>query len=438
MRILETKFELGLFEKPYVDEGAVVEIFETAGQRALAKQVALQSMVLLKNDGLLPLKQPRALAVIGPNADKPRNQLGDYSYPATLELVTYQPVAGSAFISGVDQDHLQKNSVRIPSILDGIRARLGQTAQVLYAQGCPVLEPDRSGFDEALELARQADVTVLVLGDKSGLVPDCSTGETRDRAELGLPGVQLELAQAVVALGKPVVVVLINGRPVSSEWLHENVSAILEAWLPGEEGAAVVAAVLFGDSNPGGKLPLSIARSVGQLPIRYNHKAAGSTSNWYKDYVELPVSPLYAFGHGLSYTSFAYSDLHISAPTAASGEQVEISLQVANTGQVAGDEVVQLYICDEYASLPRPVKELKSFCRVALEPGQCRRISFHLPVDMLAYYDENLALIVEAGNIKLMLGSSSEDIRLETSFEITGAAQTKIAQRIFTCPVTIQ
>jgi beta-glucosidase len=220
--------------------------------------------------------------------------------------------------------------------------------------------------------------------------------------------------------------------------MQENVSAILEAWLPGEEGAAAVAGILFGDSNPGGKLPITVARSAGQVPIRYNHKPSGNFSNWYVDYVETPVSPLYPFGHGLSYTSFAYSNLRISSQTAKSGEHIEISLTVANTGKIAGDEVVQLYVCDEYASVPRPVKELKAFCRVTLDPGQERRVTFKLPIDILAYYDEKLDLVVEAGTIKVMLGSSSEDIRLQTEFEIGGARKTCIKERIFTCPVTIQ
>jgi beta-glucosidase len=437
-RVLQTKFELGLFERPYVEEAAVAGIFETAEQRKLAKETAIQSMVLLKNDGLLPLGKPQTIAVIGPNAASARNLIGDYSYPAMLELMTYKPLPDSAFISGVDQDHLHANSVKTPTILDGIRESVGGAATVLYAQGCTVLDQDRSGFEEAVNAARQADVVVLVLGDKSGLVPDCSTGETRDRAELGLPGVQEELARAVVDVGKPVVAVLVNGRPVSSPWLHENVAAILEAWLPGEEGAAAVADVLFGRANPGGKLPVTVARSAGQIPVTYRHPASGSHSNWYHDYVEMPVGPLYPFGHGLSYTSFVYSDLEISTPKAKSGEQVEISLNVANTGKVKGDEVIQLYVCDETASSARPVKELKGFSRVALEPGQKCRLTFCLPVNMLAYYDDQLELIVEAGTIKLMVGSSSEDIRLQGKFEISGASKTPVADRIFDCPVTLQ
>lgn len=437
-RILQTKFELGLFDNPYVDENAVLEIFETKAQRALAKEIARQSLVLLKNDGLLPLRKPGTLAIIGPNADAPRNLLGDYSYASMAESMAYQPMPASVFIEGIDNDHLRANSVQTSSILRGIQTYLGEDAKILYARGCDVIEPDRSAFDEAIQTAGQADTVILVLGDKSGMTPECTTGETRDRADLGLPGVQEDLAKAIAAVGKPVVVVLINGRPVSSPWLQENVPAILEAWLPGEEGASAIAEVLFGAANPGGKLPVTVARAVGQIPLRYNHKPSGSHSNWHGDYVETPVTPLYPFGHGLSYTTFAYSNLRLSTKKAACGEQVDITLTVTNTGKVAGDEVVQLYLCDEYASIPRPVKELKGFCRVALAPGQRREVSFHLPVNMLAFYDETLNLVVEAGIIKVMVGSSSADIRLKDEFEISGAAKTPVAQRIFTCPVTIE
>jgi beta-glucosidase len=281
-------------------------------------------------------------------------------------------------------------------------------------------------------------VTILVLGDKSGLVPDCTCGETRDRAELGLTGVQEELAKAVVAAGKPVVVVMINGRPLSINWLADHASAILEAWLPGEEGGDAVAAVLFGAVNPGGKLPVSIARSAGQVPLTYNHPPSGGLSSWYGDYMDMPASPLYAFGHGLSYTTFEYSDLKISPEQAVADGQVDISLTVKNTGKLAGDEVVQLYICDECASVPRPVIELKGFCRVGLQPGESRKLAFQLPVNLLAFYDTQRKLILEAGTIRILVGSSSTDVRLRGSLEIVGASPRKIAERVFECPVTVE
>jgi beta-glucosidase len=436
-RHLQKKFELGLFENPYVDEGRVVEVFETSEQRALAREIARRSMVLLKNDGLLPLKKDiSALAVIGPNADNNRSLLGDYSYAATKELVSFQAPPDSSFID-IDEQELAEYDVKVVSALKGIQAAVTPDTKVLYAKGCDNLSADTSGFDEAVRAAEQADAVILVLGDRSGLTPNCTSGETRDSADLRLPGVQEELAKAILATGKPVVAVLINGRPYAIPWLDERANAILEAWLPGEEGGAAVADILFGDVNPGGKLPVTFPRSVGQLPIFYNHKPSGMKSNWYIDYVSEKATPLYPFGHGLSYTRFEYSDLSIERNQATAGEGVDITLKVTNTGDVRGDEVVQLYIRDEYASVPRPMKELKGYARLTLEPHQSKIVTFHLPVDQLAFYDADVNLVLEPGRIFVMLGSSSDDIRLRGEFEIVGAAKMPIRERVFVCPVTI-
>lgn len=233
-------------------------------------------------------------------------------------------------------------------------------------------------------------------------------------------------------------VVLVNGRPSAIPWLAENANAILEAWLPGEEGGAAIADILFGDANPGGKLPITFPRAVGQVPVFYNSKPSGMGSYWYKDYVAEKVTPLYPFGYGLSYTDFKFDDLLISRKEAAAGEHVDISLMVKNTGSVKGDEVVQLYIRDEFASVPRPIKELKGYARVSLLPGESKSITFHLPVDLLAFYDNDLNLVIEAGKIIVMLGSSSDDIRLSGHFEITGSDKTPIQERISVCPVDIE
>ena len=243
-------------------------------------------------------------------------------------------------------------------------------AKVLYSRGCDNLDPDTSGFDEAVRIAQAADVVVLVLGDRSGLKADCTTGETRDSVDLRLPGVQTELAQTVFATGKPVVLVLINGRPLAIQDLAEKASAILEAWLPGEEGGAAVADVLFGEVNPGGRLAITFPRHVGQVPLFYNQKPSGGKSNWFWDYVSISCSPLFPFGHGLSYTTFEYGDFTISKKQVEAGETVDVSLSIRNTGKVAGDEVVQLYTCDEFGCVPRPVKELKGFARLTLQPAE--------------------------------------------------------------------
>lgn len=436
-RHLEKKFELGLFDNPYVDEGRVLEVYDTLQQRGLAYEIACQSMVLLKNDGVLPLDRAvGTLAVIGPNAADPRSLLGDYSYAAMNEYMTQIQPEGSSFIDA-DPEEQAANEVRVVSVLEGIQAAVSAQTRVVYARGCDYLGEDRSGFEAAVQAAQQADAVVLVLGDRAGLTPNCTAGETRDSASLTLPGVQEELARAVIASGKPVAVVLVNSRPLAIPWLSEHAGAILVAWLPGEEGGAAVAATLFGENNPGGKLAMTFPRSVGQVPVFYSYKPSGMYSNWYTDYVSEKVTPLYPFGHGLSYTTFEYQNLGLDKDQARPGERVMISLQVGNCGAVGGDEVVQLYVCDEYASLPRPVKELKGYARVHLEPCETKTVTFELPVDMLAFYDQELNLVLEPGRIRVMVGSSAEDIRLESAFEIVGKGKSGVAERIFACPTVV-
>ena len=436
-RHLQVKFELGLFDNPFVDERGVLEVFDTPDQRELARRIARESMVLLKNDGLLPLKKTLGvIAVIGPNANSGRNLLGDYAYPSAREYLAQWNPSGSIFAEASEQERA-RHDPRIVSALEGVQAAVSPETRVLYARGCDNLEDDISGFEEAVNLARHADAVILVLGDRSGLVPACTTGETRESVDLRLPGVQEDLARAVLATGKPVVVVLVNGRPFAIPWLAEHANAVLEAWLPGEEGGSALAEILFGDANPGGKLPITFPRHVGQLPIFYNHKPSGMKSNWYVDYVSEKVTPLFAFGHGLSYTTFEYSQLEIGNKQVEQGESIDITFKVKNAGSTAGDEVVQLYTRQVYATVPRPVKELKGYMRISLQPGEQKSITFHLPVDQLAFYDNNLDLVLEPGQVQVMLGSSSEDIRLRGEIEIMGATKLAVAQRVFTTPVTV-
>lgn len=430
------KFELGLFENPYVDEGRVLELFETPDQRSLAREIAQKSMILLTNDGILPISPSvRSLALIGPNADSSRNILGDYSYAAMSSLLYYNQIKNSNFYNA-DPTPLVEENLAVPTILEAFRAR-EEDIEISYARGCDLNTQERSGFTEAEELARRSDLIILVLGDRSGLTPDCTCGETRDSADLRLPGVQMELAERILAVGKPVVVVLVGGRPLAVPDLAEKASALLEAWLPGEEGAAAIADVLFGDINPGGKLPVTFPRSVGQVPIYYNHKPSGSTSMFYTHYVSESIEPLFPFGHGLSYTTFEYSELTLSSETLKAGDTLLIRCKVKNTGERSGDEVVQLYLQDEYASIPRPVKELKGFRRIQLAPGEEKNILFHLPVNIMAFYDRDLNLQLEAGKVNVMIGTSSQDIRLKGEFEITGPASTPVGDRVYICPVEI-
>jgi beta-glucosidase len=307
-RVLRTKFMLGLFENPYVAESKAAAVFDTPKQRQLARTIAQKSMVLLKNDNaLLPLdKNIGSIAVIGPQANTVRHLLGDYAYPCHIESLheMSQSTENVFNIPVPESVELVDNFVPIRPILAAIQEQVAAGTAVPYAKGCDVTGEDRSGFAEAVAAAEQSDVALVFVGGKSGLTHDCTCGEARDRAEINLTGVQEELVQAVAATGKPVVVVLVNGRPLSINWIAQNIPAILEAWLPGEEGAEAVADVLFGDVNPGGKLPITFPRDVGQIPIYYNHKVSGGRSHWKGDYVNLSSKPLWPFGFGLSYTSF--------------------------------------------------------------------------------------------------------------------------------------
>jgi len=436
-RHLQKKFELGLFDNPYVDEKTVLSVLETTENRSLALKIANQSMVLLKNDGILPLKKSiRKIAVIGPNAVSTRTLMGDYSFVATAELNVQLAPKDSVYEQLTRQDFALP-TVKMVSILDGIKEIVSPDTTVYYEPGCEQNSNDESGFLDALKIAKESDIVIFVLGDLSGLAYYCTTGEFRDRTDLRLPGLQEKLFQYVIQSNKPNVLVLNNGRPASIPELIEKSNAVLEAWIPGEEGGNAVAKVLFGDVNPGGKLPVSIPRSVGQLPVFYNHKPSGRRSNIYGDYVNEQVTPLFPFGFGLSYTTFQYSNLTISPIIDSTAKVVDISLNVKNIGVQSGDEVVQLYIRDEYASFPRPVKELKGFIRLPLSPGETKEVIFHLPIDQLAFYDQALELILEPGKFQVMIGSSSEDIRLHGEFTIIGDT-VEIKERVFVCPVEIR
>jgi beta-glucosidase len=248
-----------------------------------------------------------------------------------------------------------------------------------------------------------------VMGDKAGLTDDCTSGESRDVASLDLPGVQEDLARAVVATGTPVVVVLVAGRPLASAWLHEHCAAVLMAWLPGQEGAEAITDALCGDAGPGGKLPISYPRSSGQIPVFYGHKVSGGRSHWKGDYVDSPADPMYPFGHGLSYTTFALSDASIARAEVSWNDSITTTVTVTNTGDRAGDEVVQLYVRDPIASVTRPVLELKSFARVCLAAGESRTLTFETPLGQVGFYDRDLAYVVEPGRIDVFVGTSSVD-----------------------------
>lgn len=418
-RVLALKFSLGLFEQPYVDADAAAHATDAEPCYALAKTIAAKSLVLLKNDGALPLAAAvQRVAVIGPNANDLRNLLGDYSYPAHVELLNEAAHSdGDVFSADLhDRVTLDEPLLVAPTVLDALRARLGE--RVDFAPGCAITGTSRSGFDEAVALSASSDVVVLVLGDRAGLTDDCTSGETRDRSSLDLPGVQEELAQAIIATGTPVVLVLVAGRPCGSAWLHERSAAVLMAWLPGEAGGDAIADALVGTAAPAGKLPITFPRSAGQIPTYYAHKVSGGRSHWRGDYVDAPARPLYPFGHGLTYTTFALSEAHVDTPTIGWHESITVQARVRNTGERIGEEVVQLYVRDPVATMTRPVLELKGFVRLELAPGESRTVTFQVPVGQLGFHDRSLAYVVEPGTFEFFVGTSSDATLLAGSASV--------------------
>ncbi|MEM1848732.1 MAG: beta-glucosidase BglX [Thermofilaceae archaeon] len=393
-RVLRVKFLLGLFENPYADPERARRVVKCSEHVEAALEIARKCIVLVKNEGVLPLsKSLRRIAVIGPLADDRDAVLGCWR------------------ALGDPGDAV--------SVLEGVRRKVGSATEVLYAKGCDVSSQDRSGFAEAVEAAKRSDAVVLVVGESADM-----SGEAASRAHLDLPGVQEELVKTVwEAVGGriPVVMVVMSGRPLTIKWAAEHIPAIVVAWHLGVRAGDAVADVLFGDYNPGGKLPVTWPRAVGQVPIYYNHKRTGrppSAERFTSKYIDEDWRPLFPFGHGLSYTRFEYSDLRVEPEKVEPGGTVTISFELANAGEREGDEVAQLYVRDVVASVTRPVMELKGFKRVTLKPGERRRIVFKLPTQLLAFYGRDMKPRIEAGLYEVMVGSSSADIRLKGSFEV--------------------
>lgn len=395
-RVLRLKFEMGLFEHPYVDIKAAARGVNDNQAIATAWRAALESITMLKNDGILPLSKDKTVAVIGPNADNIYNQLGDYTAP--------QP------------------AIKIMTPYRGIQMKVGQD-RCLYAKGCAIRDTMDCDIPSAVAVAQQADVVIAVVGGSSARdfktsyeetgaatveqesVSDMECGEGFDRATLDLLGRQMELLKALKATGKPLVVVYIEGRPLNKNWAAENANALLTAYYPGEQGGNGIADVLFGDYNPAGRLPVSVPRHVGQLPVYYNRPLPTA-----HDYVEMSAKPLYPFGFGLSYTTFEYSGLTINK---SSDGGWDVTFEVTNTGSMAGEEVVQLYLRDRLASVVQPERTLKAFERISLQPGEVRTTTLHLDRNAFAIVDANMQWTVEPGIFDVWVGASSEDIRLK-------------------------
>lgn len=402
--VLRMKFNLGLFDNPYVLPKRAKEVCRSAEHKQLAQKVAEEGTVLLKNDGILPLSRSlKRLAVIGPNADTPYNQLGDYTAPQPREAIS--------------------------TVLDGIRAAVGDGMEVVYERGCAIRDTTTADIPAAVRAAQSADAVVLVVGgssardfktkyiatgaatvDESKTLSDMECGEGFDRATLSLLGKQEELIRAVAKTGKPLVVVYIEGRPLLMNEASEVANALLTAWYPGEQGGKAIASILFGDANPSGRLPVSIPRSVGQLPVYYSQGRV-------RDYMDEKAAPLYPFGYGLSYTTFAYSDLAVT-PLSASSDSVRVSLTLTNSGQRSGDEVVQLYLSDRAASVSQPPLQLRAFKKVCLDAGESRRVEFTLGFDELSLINADMKRVVEPGDFDILVGASSQDIRLRTKFTV--------------------
>ena len=397
-RVLRMKFEMGLFEHPYVDPKIAAKTVRRKEHIELARKIAQSSITLLKNENsILPLsKTINKVAVICPNADNRYNMLGDYTAP-------------------------QEDS-NVKTVLDGIITKLSPS-RVEYVRGCAIRDTTVNEIEQAIEAARRSEVVIVVVGGSSardfktsyketgaavaeeGSVSDMECGEGFDRASLSLLGRQQELLESLQKTGKPLIVVYIEGRPLEKNWASEYADALLTAYYPGQEGGNAIADVLFGDYNPSGRLPISVPRSVGQIPVYYNQKAPRN-----HDYVEVSSSPLYSFGYGMSYTTFEYSDLQVVQKSARC---FEVSFKVKNTGKYDGEEVSQLYMRDEYASVVQPMKQLKHFERFHLKKGEEKKVTFVLTEEDFFLVNYTLKKVVESGNFHLMIGAASNDIRLQ-------------------------
>ena len=410
-RVLRQKFELGLFESPYVDPGAVDGVFADPSGRELALRAARESIVLLTNSGVVPI-DPGAvstIALIGPTADDPRLLEGDYHYPAHVEILGEEALGGGS----------ERLLPQIVTPLAGLRAALGELqVDVVHARGCEVSGEDRSGISDAVRAAEGADVAIVCLGGRSGLTVDATVGELRDATDLGLTGMQSELLRAVHATGTPTVAVVVSGRVHTLAEVERHSDALLMAWVPGVEGGTALAEVLLGAVAPSGRLPISLPRHVGQVPVPHGHRAGGGRSQFWGDYTDSPAAPLHPFGHGLSTTTFSYGEPDVGV--GSTSQPSTVSIEVTNTGPRDGDEVVQLYVRDEVASVARPDRQLVGFARVPLAAGQARRVTFEVHPSRLAYFDEAMDLVCEPGVFTFEIGGHAGAPAATVSVELDG------------------
>ena len=456
LRVLEAKFRMGLFEHPFALEGEALDrTVHQPEDEQIAAQSAREALVLLKNDGALPLSgKEKTIAVIGPAAANARYYFGGYTH---LSMVEAKHAAKNS-MAGVNGNSGEKQAVTVPGTnveddendeFNGVLAKLKPNCRnlaevlreelpdcrILYAQGYHKAGADESLFPEALEIARQADVILLTLGGKNGSGSIATMGEGVDGTDINLPACQDDFIREARKLGKPLIGIHFDGRPISSDTADECLNAILECWNPAAYAAEAVTDALLGRLNPSGKMPLSTARCAGQIPVYYNHPNGSmwtqGPSIGFTDYVDCPHKPRYGFGHGLSYTAFEYSDLAIENKETRPFEAVSIALKIRNAGDRAGTEIVQLYMKDVHASMTRPQKELQGFVRVELRPGEQKTVHFTLQPSQTAFLDEDMRWKIEKGEFEVQIGSSSEDIRLTDSFTVTESAYLSGRTRAF-------
>lgn len=399
--VLRMKYALGLFDNPFADPQREKKLLLCDEHRRLSRESACHSIVLLRNEGnTLPLSPDvGSIAVLGPLADDQREPLG-----------TWAVIGKPAEVIPI----LEKNVV---TVLAGLRERVSPKTKVRFAKGCAIDGKNRDGFQQAVRLAKESDAVVLIVGESRDM-----SGEAASRTSLDLPGVQQSLVEAVHATGKPLVVVVLSGRPLALSWIAENVPAVVQAWHLGTESGHAIADILLGDFNPRGRLPLTVPRNVGQVPIYYNHKNTGrppSLENKFTSkYLDVPWTPLYPFGFGLSYTKFEYTNLRLARARFSQNDHVEAKVDLKNTGSRAGTEVAQLYVRDLVGSMTRPVRELKAFERVTLQPGETKTLTLRVPIAELGFHDPQLRYVVEPGQFKLWVGPNAAE-GLEAQFEVT-------------------
>lgn len=400
-RILRKKFEMGLFDDPYKFCNTEREqtTLNNPKHREIARDIASKSIVLLKNEkSILPIsKNTKTIAFIGPLVKEHKQNMGFWA----VEL------------PGTNYNE------QVVSQWEGVQNKVSSDTKLLYAKGCEIEGDNKEGFAEAIALANQSDIVILSVGEFWN-----SSGEAKSKSNIHLPGVQEDLIKAIQATGKPVVVLLNAGRPLIFNWTSENVPAILYTWWLGSEAGNAIADVLFGDYNPSGKLPMTFPRDEGQIPLYYNHLNTGRpaqnelVTSYASGYTDIKNSPVYAFGHGLSYTTFHYSDLNISNHKMKMNQEIIVTLKVTNSGKLAGEEIVQLYLRDKVASVVRPIKELKDFQKIKLNSGETKTVTFIIDNQKLSFYNKKLEYISEPGDFDLLIGSSSKDIHFKETFEL--------------------